>query len=52
MANVEDPALVAYGFRMDSSAGDDRIVKDTAHAGVIDSNLWYPGARVRLSGDG
>jgi glycogen debranching enzyme len=41
MANVEDPALVAYGFRMDSSAGDDRIVKDTAHAGVIDSNLWY-----------
>ena len=26
---------------MDNSAGGDRIVKDTAHAGVIDSNLWY-----------
>lgn len=41
LANVEDPALVAYGGRMDGGAKGEQVVKDTAHAGVIDSNLWY-----------
>ena len=41
MANLEDPALVAYGGRMDSAAEAGQVVKDTSHAGVIDSNLWY-----------
>lgn len=41
LANVEDPALVAYGGRMDGGAEGEQVVKDTSHAGVIDSNLWY-----------
>lgn len=40
LANLEDPALVAYGGRMEGGAGD-QVVKDTSHAGVVDSNLWY-----------
>lgn len=41
LANVEDPALVAYGGRLEGVENGARIVTDTAHAGVIDSNLWY-----------
>ncbi len=41
LANVDDPALVAYGGRMGTGDEGEVVVKDTQHAGVIDSNLWY-----------
>jgi len=41
LANVEDPALVASGGRLGGGAEGEQVVKDTSHAGVIDSNLWY-----------
>ncbi len=40
-ANVDDPALVALGGRLDLSADASRIVPDNTHAGVVDSNLWF-----------
>jgi glycogen debranching enzyme len=39
--NVEDPALVALGGRLDTSSSERRAVADTTHAGCVDSNLWY-----------
>ena len=47
MPNVPDPALVALGGRIlsenGSSTGSEaaQAVADTAHAGCVDSNLWY-----------
>lgn len=40
-ANVVDPALVALGGRLGTDQSDERLVPDTTHAGVVDSNLWY-----------
>jgi glycogen debranching enzyme len=43
-ADTVDPALVALGGRYgsgESEPGQRRIVTDTAHAGCVDSNLWY-----------
>jgi glycogen debranching enzyme len=40
-SNVDDPALVALGGRLDTSSEQKRLVADTTHAGVVDSNLWY-----------
>jgi glycogen debranching enzyme len=39
--DVDDPALVALGGRLGSENDSRRIVPDTTHAGVVDSNLWY-----------
>lgn len=41
LAHVEDPALVAIGGRLETQAGEQRLVVDTAHAGCVDPNLWY-----------
>ena len=38
IANLADPALIAHGGRLGDSSD---VVMDTAHAGCIDSNLWY-----------
>jgi glycogen debranching enzyme len=40
-SDVDDPALVAHGGRMDSLNSTRRLVPDTAHAGCVDDNLWY-----------
>ncbi|MDX1991175.1 MAG: glycoside hydrolase 100 family protein [bacterium] len=40
-ANVPDPALIAHGGRLGGVGENDGVVMDTAHAGCIDSNLWY-----------
>jgi glycogen debranching enzyme len=40
-ANVDDPALVALGGRLDLSADANHVVPDNTHAGVVDSNLWF-----------
>ena len=39
-SDIDDPALVALGGRLETEGGR-RIVTDTTHAGVVDSNLWY-----------
>jgi glycogen debranching enzyme len=39
--DVDDPALVALGGRLDVNTNEKRLVADTTHAGVVDSNLWY-----------
>jgi glycogen debranching enzyme len=39
--NVDDPALVALGGRLAVNGAEPRLVADTTHAGVVDSNLWY-----------
>lgn len=39
--DVDDPALVAHGGRMDTGVAERRLVTDTAHAGCVDDNLWY-----------
>jgi glycogen debranching enzyme len=39
-SDIDDPALVAHGGRLDTK-GARRVVADTTHAGVVDSNLWY-----------
>ncbi len=41
LANEDDPALVALGGRLGTDEHDARLVADTAHAGAVDSNLWY-----------
>jgi glycogen debranching enzyme len=38
-ANVADPTLIAHGGKLIAEEGS--VVMDTAHAGCIDSNLWY-----------
>jgi glycogen debranching enzyme len=41
-ANVEDPALIAHGGRLEAIDGRDGVaVVDTTHAGCIDPALWY-----------
>jgi glycogen debranching enzyme len=42
-SDVEDPALVAIGGRLDGGepGAQRHIVKDTTHAGCVDSNLWF-----------
>ncbi len=39
--NVDDPALVALGGRLQVGDSERRLVADTTHAGCVDSNLWY-----------
>jgi glycogen debranching enzyme len=39
--DVDDPALVAHGGRIDTVNGARRLAADTAHAGCVDDNLWY-----------
>ena len=39
-SDIDDPALVALGGRLETEGGR-RVVTDTTHAGVVDSNLWY-----------
>lgn len=41
MAGAADPALIAHGGALDQAPDGGQIVMDTAHAGCIDSNLWY-----------
>ncbi len=40
-SDVDDPALVALGGKLDSKRSERRLVADTTHAGCVDSNLWY-----------
>src|SRR5215207_6016618 len=40
-SNIDDPALVALGGRLDAGSEARKLVADTTHAGVVDSNLWY-----------
>src|SRR5690554_5682162 len=40
-AGVLDPALIAYGGALGEAGDDDQVLVDTAHAGCVDSNLWY-----------
>lgn len=39
--DIEDPALVALGGRLNPNGDARRTVADTTHAGCVDSNLWY-----------
>ncbi len=39
--DVDDPALVALGGRLQTDGSERRLVADTTHAGCVDSNLWY-----------
>ena len=39
--NVADPALVALGGQLQAADSHHQAVADTAHAGAVDSNLWY-----------
>ena len=39
-SDVTDPALVALGGKLGEN-GARHLVKDTTHAGCVDSNLWY-----------
>jgi glycogen debranching enzyme len=39
--HVNDPALVALGGRLAVNGEEPRLIADTTHAGVVDSNLWY-----------
>ncbi|MBN1964811.1 MAG: glycogen debranching protein [Anaerolineae bacterium] len=41
LAGVSDPALIAHGGQLDQAPGGGEVVMDTAHAGCIDSSLWY-----------
>lgn len=52
-AGVVDPALVAEGGALPATGGDG-LVADTAHAGCVDSTLWYilgHYVQARTSGD-
>jgi glycogen debranching enzyme len=40
LAETHDPALIAYGSRL-NGAPDQTVIVDTAHAGCIDGALWY-----------
>lgn len=40
-SNIDDPALVALGGRLQSGGEERAVIADTTHAGVVDSNLWY-----------
>jgi glycogen debranching enzyme len=40
-SDVTDPALVALGGQIGVDGNPKRLVADTTHAGVVDSNLWY-----------
>lgn len=42
LANVDDPALIAHGGRLEAARGQDGVaIVDTAHSGCIDNSLWY-----------
>jgi glycogen debranching enzyme len=42
LSNLEDPALIAHGGRLESLPGQESVaVVDTAHSGCIDNCLWY-----------
>lgn len=42
LSDLDDPALVAHGGRLDADdSSPRRVVVDTAHTGCIDSCLWY-----------
>ena len=41
LAGLDDPALTVHGSKLDQAPDGSVIVMDTAHAGCIDSNLWY-----------
>lgn len=39
--NVEDPALIAHGGKLEVGGKEGEAVEDTAHSGCVDGNLWY-----------
>jgi glycogen debranching enzyme len=41
LTNVDDPALIAHGGKLEVSGKDGVAIEDTVHAGCIDGNLWY-----------
>jgi glycogen debranching enzyme len=39
--NVEDPALIAHGGKLQVDGNEGAAIEDTIHAGCVDGNLWY-----------
>ncbi|WP_276357161.1 amylo-alpha-1,6-glucosidase [Cohnella caldifontis] len=39
--DVEDPALIAHGGKLEPGGKTGAAVEDTIHAGCVDGNLWY-----------
>jgi glycogen debranching enzyme len=39
--DVDDPALIAHGGKLEVSGKTGVAIEDTIHAGCIDGNLWY-----------
>jgi hypothetical protein len=39
--NVEDPALIAHGGKLEIGGQSGVAIEDTIHAGCVDGNLWY-----------
>ncbi|HMQ33722.1 MAG TPA: glycoside hydrolase 100 family protein [Chloroflexaceae bacterium] len=40
-SDVEDPALIAHGGRLEVGGRPGVAVEDSIHAGCVDGNLWY-----------
>jgi glycogen debranching enzyme len=41
LAGLDDPALIVHGGKLEETPDGSVVVMDTAHAGCIDSNLWF-----------
>jgi glycogen debranching enzyme len=41
LPNVQDPAMIAHGGRLEKGCANGEAIEDTIHAGCVDSNLWY-----------
>jgi glycogen debranching enzyme len=41
LTNVEDPALIAHGGKLEVAGKTGVAIEDTIHAGCVDGNLWY-----------
>ncbi|MBM7551515.1 amylo-alpha-1,6-glucosidase [Thalassobacillus pellis] len=39
--NVDDPALIAHGGKLEVGGSEGHAIEDSIHAGCVDGNLWY-----------
>ncbi|MFC0472110.1 amylo-alpha-1,6-glucosidase [Halalkalibacter kiskunsagensis] len=39
--NVDDPALIAHGGKLEVNGKEGMALEDSIHAGCVDGNLWY-----------
>lgn len=39
--NIEDPALIAHGGKLEIDGKEGIAIEDSVHAGCVDGNLWY-----------